>query len=67
MAVLRLIVEGSGAYTAVDGERVTMRRGDFIITPSWTWHDHGNPGNELADSLAQRAAETQKGNEQALA
>ena len=18
--------------------------GDFIITPSWTWHDHGNPG-----------------------
>jgi gentisate 1,2-dioxygenase len=39
---LRLIVEGEGAYTAVDGERVTMRRGDFIITPSWTWHDHGN-------------------------
>jgi gentisate 1,2-dioxygenase len=40
---LRLIVEGEGAYTAVDGERVTMQRGDFIITPSWTWHDHGNP------------------------
>ncbi|MCW5623973.1 MAG: gentisate 1,2-dioxygenase [Burkholderiales bacterium] len=39
---LRLIVEGDGAYTAVDGERVTMRPGDFIITPSWTWHDHGN-------------------------
>ena len=43
---LRLIVEGEGAYTAVDGERVTMRRGDFIITPSWTWHDHGNPSQE---------------------
>jgi gentisate 1,2-dioxygenase len=43
---LRLIVEGEGAYTAVDGERVTMRRGDFIITPSWTWHDHGNPADE---------------------
>jgi gentisate 1,2-dioxygenase len=42
---LRLIVEGEGAYTAVDGERVTMRRGDFIITASWTWHDHGNPGS----------------------
>ena len=40
---LRLIVEGEGAYTAVDGERVTMHAGDFIITPSWTWHDHGNP------------------------
>jgi len=43
---LRLIVEGSGAYTAVDGERVTMHPGDFIITPSWTWHDHGNPAGE---------------------
>ena len=39
---LRFIVEGSGAYTAVDGERTTMRPGDFIITPSWTWHDHGS-------------------------
>jgi gentisate 1,2-dioxygenase len=45
-SALRFIVEGSGAYTAVDGERTTMRPGDFIITPSWTWHDHGNPGNE---------------------
>jgi gentisate 1,2-dioxygenase len=43
---LRLIVEGSGAYTAVDGERVTMHPGDFIITPSWTFHDHGNPAQE---------------------
>jgi gentisate 1,2-dioxygenase len=39
---LRLIVEGTGAYTAVDGERVSMRPGDFVITPSWTWHDHGS-------------------------
>ena len=43
-SALRFIVEGTGAYTAVDGERVTMHPGDFIITPSWTWHDHGNPG-----------------------
>lgn len=43
---LRFVIEGTGAYTAVDGERVTMHPGDFIITPSWTWHDHGNPGNE---------------------
>jgi gentisate 1,2-dioxygenase len=41
-SALRFIVEGSGAWTAVDGERATMRPGDFIITPSWTWHDHGN-------------------------
>ena len=41
-SALRFIVEGSGAYTAVDGERTSMRPGDFIITPSWTWHDHGS-------------------------
>jgi gentisate 1,2-dioxygenase len=40
-SALRFIVEGEGAYTAVDGERTTMHEGDFIITPSWTWHDHG--------------------------
>jgi gentisate 1,2-dioxygenase len=45
-SALRFIVEGSGAYTAVDGERTVMRPGDFIITPSWTYHDHGNPGSE---------------------
>ena len=45
-SALRFIVEGSGAYTAVDGERTTMHPGDFIITPSWTWHDHGHPGSE---------------------
>ncbi|CAL8476922.1 gentisate 1,2-dioxygenase [Caballeronia sp. S22] len=42
-SALRFIVEGQGAWTAVNGERTTMRPGDFIITPSWTWHDHGNP------------------------
>jgi gentisate 1,2-dioxygenase len=41
-SALRFIVEGSGAYTAVDGERTTMRPGDFIITPSWAFHDHGS-------------------------
>ena len=45
-SALRLIVEGSGAFTAVEGERITMHPGDFIITPAWTWHDHGNPGDE---------------------
>src|ERR1041385_2895601 len=45
-SALRFIVEGAGAYTAVDGERTTMYPGDFIITPSWTFHDHGNPGSD---------------------
>jgi gentisate 1,2-dioxygenase len=39
---LRFVVEGEGAYTAVEGERTAMKPGDFVITPTWTWHDHGN-------------------------
>ena len=42
-SALRFIVEGDGGYTAVDGERATMHPGDLILTPSWTFHDHGNP------------------------
>ena len=45
-SALRFIVEGTGAFTAVNGERATMHPGDFIITPSWTWHDHGNESQE---------------------
>jgi gentisate 1,2-dioxygenase len=41
-SALRFIIEGSNAYTAVAGERTMMEPGDFVITPSWTWHDHGN-------------------------
>jgi gentisate 1,2-dioxygenase len=41
-SALRFIVEGAGAYTAVDGEKTLMQPGDFVITPSWTWHHHGN-------------------------
>lgn len=39
-AALRVVIEGDGAYTAVNGERFAMERGDLILTPSWTWHDH---------------------------
>ena len=42
---LRLIVEGEGAYTTVGGERIPMRPGDFVVTPGWAWHDHGNEGS----------------------
>jgi gentisate 1,2-dioxygenase len=43
-AALRLVVEGTGAYTAVDGEKSYMEPGDFVTTPGGTWHDHGNEG-----------------------
>jgi gentisate 1,2-dioxygenase len=42
---LRLVLEGEGAYTAVGEERVDMRRGDFLITPTWKFHEHGNAGD----------------------
>ena len=45
-SALRFVIEGEGAYTAVEGERVPMHPGDLIITPQWTYHDHGNPGHE---------------------
>lgn len=45
-SALRFIMHGDGAYTAVDGEKVVMHVGDFLITPSWTFHDHGNPSDE---------------------
>jgi gentisate 1,2-dioxygenase len=41
-SALRFIVEGEGAFTAVEGEKTLMKPGDFVITPSWTWHHHGN-------------------------
>lgn len=43
-SALRFIVEGRKAFTAVAGERTFMEPGDFVITPSWTWHDHGHEG-----------------------
>jgi gentisate 1,2-dioxygenase len=42
---IRFIIEGDGGYTTVNGERAKMRPGDFILTPSWTSHEHGNPGS----------------------
>jgi gentisate 1,2-dioxygenase len=44
-SALRFVLEGRGAYTAVNGERTEMHPGDFILTPSWTYHDHGNLGD----------------------
>ena len=41
-SALRFIIEGKGAYTAVEGERTVMEPGDFVITPNWAWHYHGN-------------------------
>src|SRR5258708_31323828 len=41
-SAIRFIVDGAGAYTSVEGERTYMSPGDFVLTPNWTAHDHGN-------------------------
>lgn len=41
-SALRFVLEAEGGFTAVGGEKTVMRYGDFVITPSWEWHDHGN-------------------------
>ncbi len=43
---IRFVVQGHGAYTTVEGEKVMMGEGDLILTPNWTWHDHGHEGAE---------------------
>ena len=45
-SALRLVLEGSGAHTSVNGEKTLMQFGDFIITPPMAWHNHGNESDE---------------------
>ena len=43
-SAFRFIIEGQGAYTTVNGERVDMHPGDLLLTPGWHWHDHSHEG-----------------------
>lgn len=40
-SALRFIMEGSGAFTVVDGHKMTLGANDFVLTPNGTWHEHG--------------------------
>jgi gentisate 1,2-dioxygenase len=46
LSALRFVVEGLGGYTTVDGSKLMMEPGDLILTPQWTWHDHGHEGDQ---------------------
>lgn len=46
-AALRFVLEGTGAWTIVDGQKLRVGPRDFAITPNGTWHEHGN---ESADA-----------------
>ena len=45
-AALRFIIEGRGAFTCVESEKIAMSPGDLVLTPSMVWHDHGNDENQ---------------------
>lgn len=38
----RFVVEGSGVWTVVGGDAVSMNRGDFLPQAGWNWHAHHN-------------------------
>jgi len=40
-SALRFIMDGRGAYTTVDGERMSLGARDLVLTPNGAWHDHG--------------------------
>ena len=45
---VRFIIDGAGSYSTVDGDQVFLERGDLVLTPAWTWHDHGSISQERA-------------------
>jgi len=45
-SAIRFVIEGQGAYTAVEGERTLMSPGDFVLTANWLAHDHGNTSDQ---------------------
>jgi gentisate 1,2-dioxygenase len=45
-SALRFVIEGTGAWTIVDGQKLRVGARDFAITPNGTWHEHGNESAE---------------------
>jgi gentisate 1,2-dioxygenase len=45
-SALRFVMEGSGAWTIVEGDRLEVGPNDFAITPGGTWHEHGNSASD---------------------
>jgi len=39
---VRFIIDGKGAFSTVEGDKVYLERGDMVINPPWYWHDHGS-------------------------
>ncbi|MCC6777355.1 MAG: cupin domain-containing protein [Hyphomicrobiales bacterium] len=45
---LRVIIDGKGSFSTVNGEKMPMETGDVVLTPGWCWHGHGHDGSDPA-------------------
>lgn len=45
-SALRFVIEGEGAWTIVEGDKLRVKGNDFAITPNGTWHEHGNESDK---------------------
>jgi gentisate 1,2-dioxygenase len=45
---LRVIIDGEGSFSVVNGEKTPMETGDVVLTPGWCWHAHGHDGDKPA-------------------
>ena len=45
-AAIRFVLQGRGVWTTVNGEPCPMSRGDLVLTPSMTWHEHHSGADE---------------------
>jgi gentisate 1,2-dioxygenase len=45
---LRVIIDGKGSYSNLNGEKIPMETGDVVLTPGWCWHGHGHDGDRPA-------------------
>jgi gentisate 1,2-dioxygenase len=43
-SAMRLVMQGQGGATIVNGQYCSMEPGDLILTPNWAWHEHVNRG-----------------------
>src|SRR6202165_1103890 len=45
-SAIRFVLDGEGAYTAVEGEKAVMSPGAFVIPANWAAHDPGTPSDK---------------------
>jgi gentisate 1,2-dioxygenase len=45
-AAARLVIEGKGGSTTVNGDKLPMEPGDLLLTPPHHWHEHRHEGSD---------------------